>query len=136
MLWRLRRATTIETGLFEIQADHLGNFRRTNQIPPASRETVYALFDADSDRQAASHGVAVTTETSSPSRLASTQGQVAPDVELARCFLRLCNLPNYALDRLSRYEATLWRQAGQILFALDNLDRRKPQERTRRSYWR
>ena len=46
--------------------------------------------------------------------------------------MRLCNLPNYALDRLSRYEAILWRQAGQILFALDNLDRRKPQERIRR----
>jgi hypothetical protein len=40
--------------------------------------------------------------------------------------------PNYALDRLSRYEATPWRQVGQILFALDNLDRRKPQERMRR----
>jgi hypothetical protein len=46
--------------------------------------------------------------------------------------LRLCNLPHYALDRLSRYEAILWRQAGQILLALDNLDRRKPQERIRR----
>jgi hypothetical protein len=52
--------------------------------------------------------------------------------ELARCYLRLANLPNYALDRLSRYEATLWRQVGQILFALDHLDRRKPQERRRR----
>jgi hypothetical protein len=51
---------------------------------------------------------------------------------LARCFLRLANLPNYALDRLSRYEATLWRQAGQILFALDALDRRKPWDRRRR----
>jgi len=60
---------------------------------------------------------------------ASTQGQAASDVEVARCFLRLANLPNYALDRLSRYEATLWRQAGQILYALDALDRRKPQER-------
>ncbi|MGC1353215.1 MAG: hypothetical protein WA858_26095 [Xanthobacteraceae bacterium] len=47
-------------------------------------------------------------------------------------FLRLANLPNFALDRLSRYEATLWRQAGQILFALDALDRREPQERGRR----
>jgi hypothetical protein len=46
--------------------------------------------------------------------------------------LRLANLPNFALDRLSRYEATLWRQAGQILFALEALDRRKPQERGRR----
>ena len=52
-------------------------------------------------------------------------------VELARCFLRLANLPNFALDRLSRYEASLWRQAGQILYALETLDRRKPQERNR-----
>jgi hypothetical protein len=51
-------------------------------------------------------------------------------------FIRLCNLPNYALDRLSRYEATLWRQTGQILFALDNSDRRKPHEKMRRSSWR
>jgi hypothetical protein len=135
LLWRLRRATTIETGLFEIQADHLSSFRRTHLISPASRAIVYALFNADSDRQAASHGVANTTKMSPASRLDSTQGQVAPDVELARCFLRLCNLPNYALDRLSRYEATLWRQAGQILFALDNLDRRKPQG-MRHSSWR
>jgi len=46
--------------------------------------------------------------------------------------LRLINLPSCALDRLSRYEATLWRQAGRILFALDALDRRKPQDRGRR----
>jgi hypothetical protein len=132
LLWRLRRATTIETGLFEIQADHLSNFRSTHQTSPASREIVYALFNADSDRQAASHGVANATETSP----ASAQGQVAPDVEFARCFLRLCNLPNYALDRLSRYEAALWRQAGQIVFALHNLDRHKPHERMRHPYWR
>ena len=136
LLWRLRRATAIETGLFDIQADHLSNIRRTHQISPASREIVYALFDTSSDRQAASHGVANATETSPASRLVSTQGQIAPDAELTRCFLRLCNLPNYALDRLSRYEATLWRQAGQILSALHNLDRLKPHERTRRSYWR
>jgi hypothetical protein len=55
-----------------------------------------------------------------------------PPPTLARCFLRLANLPSYPLDRLSRYEAILWRQAGQILFALDALDRRKPQERGRR----
>ena len=132
MLWRLRRATTIETGLFEIQADHLSNFRKARQSSPASQEIVYALFEANSDRRAASHSVANAIETRAASGLASAQGQGAPGVELPRCFLRLCNLPNYALDRLSRYEATLWRQAGQILYALDNLDRRKPQERIRR----
>ena len=57
---------------------------------------------------------------------------IHPTADLARCFLRLANLPNFALDRLSRYEATLWRQAGQVLFALNALDRRKPPERGRR----
>jgi len=52
--------------------------------------------------------------------------------KLARCFLRLANLPNYALDRLSRFEGILWRQVAQILFALDHLDRRIPLERRRR----
>jgi hypothetical protein len=58
-----------------------------------------------------------------------------PVVDLAQRFLRLANLPNFALDRLSRYETTLWRQVGQILLTLDALDRRKPQERRRPSGW-
>jgi hypothetical protein len=128
LLWRLRRATSLETGLFEIQADHLSDLRKTHQISPASHEIVYALFNANSDRKSL-QGAANATETRP---LTTAQGQIAPDVELARCFLRLCNLPNYALDRLSRYESALWRQVGQILLALDNLDRRKPQERLRR----
>jgi hypothetical protein len=135
LLWRLRRATTIETGLFEIQADHLSNFRKARLVSPASREIVYALFNTSSHRQNTSVDLASATEMNQAPGPTSTQCQFAPDVELARCFLRLCNLPNYALDRLSRYEAILWRQAGQILFALDNLDRRRPQERMRRSSW-
>jgi hypothetical protein len=31
LLWRLRRATTIESGLFKIQARHLLHFRRRRQ---------------------------------------------------------------------------------------------------------
>ena len=83
-------------------------------------------IDADPDR--ASHGITNGTEPV-PS---SEPEPVDPAGDLARCFLRLANLPNFALDRLSRYEAILWRQAGQILFALDALDRRKPQDRGRR----
>jgi hypothetical protein len=56
------------------------------------------------------------------------------DPTAARCFLRLANLPNYALDRLSRYEATLWRQAGQILFTLDVSGRHKPWDRRHRFF--
>src|SRR5271169_5269589 len=44
LLWRLRRATTMETGLFEIQADHLNGFRQARQVLPTSLEVVYATF--------------------------------------------------------------------------------------------
>jgi hypothetical protein len=45
--------------------------------------------------------------------------------DIADCFLRLADLPTYALDRLSRYEYMLWRQARQIVFTLESLRRRK-----------
>ena len=44
LLWRLRRATAVETGLFEIQANDLGGFRPTSRVDPTSREIVYAVF--------------------------------------------------------------------------------------------
>src|SRR5580700_4844122 len=44
LLWRLRRATTMETGLFEIQADHLSEFRRGRQTVPMSQDVIYAGF--------------------------------------------------------------------------------------------
>jgi hypothetical protein len=136
LLWRLRRATTMETGLFEIQAEHLSGFGQACQVHPASREVVYALFGrAESvgfNRDPAPPDMTNGTESSAGSMPKSVESAVDPAAELARCFLRLANLPNYAIDRLSRYEATLWRQAGQILFALDALDRRKPWDRKRR----
>jgi len=132
LLWRLRRATTMETGLFEIQAGHLRDYRQSRQLLPDSRDVIHTVFRrADSvDAHAVSHS-AVTKMETVPN---SGENADAPNVEFARCFLRLANLPNLALDRLSRYEATLWRQAGRILFALETLDRRKPQERMRR-FW-
>jgi hypothetical protein len=136
LLWRLRRATIMETGLFEIQADHLSEFRQARHALLTSQEVYRAMFGgADSisyDRYSASHGITNATEAVQPAEPNPVASAVDRPVELTRCFLRLANLPNFALDRLSRYEATLWRQAGQILFALDALDRRKPQERKRR----
>jgi hypothetical protein len=71
-------------------------------------------------------------ETARPHRYRNRANDAAPQadfgrahprsaVDLARCFLRLTNLPNFALDRLGRYEGALWRQVGQTLFALDAL---------------
>src|SRR5215813_5071191 len=43
ILWRLRRATTMETGLFEIQAQHLRDYRE-NCRAPKSHDLIHALF--------------------------------------------------------------------------------------------
>jgi hypothetical protein len=126
LLWRLRRATTIETGLFEIEAEHLNEAGRSHQVSPASREMVRALLGPHA---------AASSPDSLPACGVKVESLVDPAAELTRCYLRLANLPNFALDRLSRYEATLWRQVGQVLFTLDALDRRKPHERKFRFPW-
>ena len=120
LLWRLRRATTIETGLFEIEADHLSEAGGSPRVGTTSRDLKRVLFGP--------HGLTASSDSLGPSCGRRT-------ADLTHCFVRLINEPNFALDRLSRYEATLWRQAGQILFTLDALDRRKPRERKFRVPW-
>jgi hypothetical protein len=128
LLWRLRRATTMETGLFEIQVQQLHDYRQNRRLLSHSSEIIPTMFRrAESASGDAASLSAVNVKTLPDSGIKAD----ASAVEFARCFLRLANLPNFALDRLSRYEATLWRQAGRILYALETLDRRKPQERTR-----
>jgi hypothetical protein len=121
LLWRLRRATTMETGLFEIQADHLREFGQARQVNSNFREVVYARFERSEPASfdPSSHGITNGTGALPNSGRKSVDPAIDTTRNLARCFLRLANLPNFALDRLSRYEATLWRQAGQILLALD-----------------
>src|SRR5271165_1668628 len=90
LLWRLRRATTIETGLFEIEAEHLGKAGQTHQVSPASREIVRALFGPQ-ESVGSSSGV--------PACGVKEVLSVDPAAELTRCYLGLANLPNFALDR-------------------------------------
>ena len=129
LLWRLRRATAIESGLFKIQAKHLLQFRQRRQAhqePPKIIDSMYRnAFATEEDiRQDEDEPSAA------PLILAHHRREPAdPGGDLTRSFVRLSNLPTYPLDRLSRYEATLWRQACQILFTLRCLDRRKPWER-------
>ena len=131
LLWRLRRATTIESGLFKIQAKHLLQFRQRKQSHQNRQEIMDGVYR---NALATEEDMQQDDETSSgaldpgPS---STVEPADPSDDLTRAFVRLSHLPTYPLDRLSRYEATLWRQACQILFMLQCLDRRKPWERRR-----
>jgi hypothetical protein len=126
--WRLRRATAIESGLFKIQAKHLLQFRQRRQIHQKHQTIIDSVcrnaLATERDMQRDDH------EPSS-SALDPRPSPADPSDDLTRAFVRLSNLPTYPLDRLSRYEATLWHQARQILFTLQCLDRRKPWERLR-----
>jgi hypothetical protein len=131
LLWRLRRATTIESGLFKIQAKHLLQFRQrrwAHQNRQNITDSMYRNVVATEDRLGQDHDeLNSVADPGSPSPVDSLNRFD----DLTRSFVRLANLPSYPLDRLSRYEAALWRQACQILFALQCLDRRKPWEAMR-----
>jgi hypothetical protein len=124
LLWRLRRATAIESGLFKIQAKQLLQFRKRRQSHQKRQEIINSMYQ---DAVAEDNLQKADEDTGSQPTLALTDHSD----DLTRSFVRLTNLPTYPLDRLSRYEATLWRQACQILFTLRCLDRRKPWERLR-----
>jgi hypothetical protein len=129
LLWRLRRTTAIESGLFKMQAKHLLQFRQRRQAQQEHQEivdSVYRLATEEDMRQDDDSS----SSTLDPGSSSTVQPASQAD-DLTRAFARLSNLPTYPLDRLSRYEATLWRQACQILFTLQCLDRRKPWERRR-----
>ena len=87
---------------------------------PASREVLYAPLkpsDPGSFEQVPASRDGTNNSKGLPgSEPTFVHRAIDPPAELARCFL-----PNFALDRLSRYEATLWRQVGQIMFTLDAL---------------
>src|SRR5262249_33145784 len=89
LLWRLRRATTMETALFEIQANHLSGVKHARQIRPASREFVHALFGrADGGRfnnDSVSPGFTNDTKDVPDSMPKFVEPAISPDADFARC---------------------------------------------------
>ncbi|MBR1279272.1 hypothetical protein JQ624_31935 [Bradyrhizobium sp. AUGA SZCCT0283] len=129
LLWRLRRATAIESGLFRIQALHLLQFRQARRAHHERQKIIDGLYDG---------AVAM----SAPTTFDEADGEEVPNAALPKSqddshefagviqsYLRLANLPTFPLDRLSRYEATLWRQACQILFTLQFSNRARARAR-------
>ena len=118
VLWRLRRATGIETALFESVTEHSRKHEH-----PSSRETLGGAADLAARNRLLLRAV----QESDAAEANSLSSDSKKDI--ADCFLRLAALPTFALDRLSRYEHLLWRQARQIVFTLESLRRRKREPR-------
>ena len=108
VLWRLRRATGIEAAIFESVTAEPDKFEHGH-----SRPTLVEAADLSGQNQL--HLVA----TRQSDVVGKTSSVAIQKREVADCFLRLAALPTFALDRLSRYEHLLWRQARQIVFTLE-----------------
>jgi hypothetical protein len=132
LLWRLRRATAIETGLLQIQHELLP---APGEAPPprsAPECDIIPIFQPDQAavplpaREASHDG-----NDRAPTDGEAGRGPDAPPAvprpdgrDVARCFLRLGD--NGVFNRLGRYEAALWRQARQTIFTLEALRWRAP----------
>src|SRR5262245_41529249 len=103
VLWRLRRATGIETALFQSAMTQSAQFQ-SKMIPRAAAARLQSevlLYNKGSP------------DSSNPDSVQKKQ--------VAESFLRLNETPSCPLARLSRYEHVLWRQARQILITLKSL---------------
>src|SRR5262245_40560105 len=117
LFWRLRRATSIETGLLRMQSEIVQAFRSSRQKKAESLEEGAASC---SETGPSGNGA---DESVTEDRWASLTS-LSRDVAIS--YLRLANLDNELIDRLSRYEGGLWRQTVQTLFALRALKGRSP----------
>ena len=112
MLWRLRRATAIDTGLFETKSE------------------LDTALDVDSTLAAnerAAAGIVQFGSLETPASLedSNDKAQNTLNSAITKQFLQL---DAKAFERLGRYETALWRQVYQVIFVLDvlrrqNLDR-------------
>jgi hypothetical protein len=102
VLWRLRRATEIETSLFE------SAIKQSSQLEVFNRTTADLL----------------------PSRLFLERKEESSNVpsndyirkkQMSETFVRLTEMPICPMSRLNRYEHILWRQARQIVMTLKSL---------------
>jgi hypothetical protein len=119
LLWRLRRATAIETGLFKIQAQVIRDRRqqrqRDDQCEKTGRPDLYHLLGVVYHRAS----MPAVIEGSAPD-LISESPNAQSQKRLTLSYLRAAHRYNVVLDRLTRYEVSLWRQVAQILRMLQS----------------
>jgi hypothetical protein len=129
LLWRLRRASAIETGLFEIQAKLLSARR---QAPSRGASQPGTATGANGHSKApGSNGRDDRPARDQELLSTSMRPPLGPSHALAQCFLRLSNLDPTLLDRVGSYETRLWRQAAQTIWTLEAMRQPPPPMRQR-----
>ena len=128
LLWRLRRASAIETALFEIQGELLLARRQDPSRSPSQAGTFATPTQTNGHSKGPGsngrdHPPASDQEPPSTTSVRPPLGPWSKSRAIAQCFLRLSNLDPTLLDRANSYEAKLWRQAAQTIWMLDAMRR-------------
>jgi hypothetical protein len=136
LLWRMRRATAVETDLLQIQAEILSDRRYEYETGDDSEQKpqsiVYRVLQraiGPKLRRHSGNGSSHADQSDSIDDQCDPLAAPRDDPggisrNLTHCFLHLANLDNGVFERLGRYEATLWRQIVQTLFALQTVRHR------------
>jgi hypothetical protein len=114
ILWRLRRSTSIETGLMQIQ----GELMRSRNSRKSRRKMLplpqwYDEMDIAAANTSDGH-------ISSACQIDEAGGAPDGQQDLAYCFLQASRLQFGVFDTLTRYETALWRQVAQMILMLQS----------------
>jgi hypothetical protein len=122
LLWRLRRAVIVESGLLNIQARIIRDqtAARANIEHNTDRLSLFRRFLRPIDPISKLQGAWGDTRVDSIHLDKPETNQ--PNSNIARSFLRLSSLDDRVFERLGRYETNLWRQTAQILLLLSSIE--------------
>jgi hypothetical protein len=121
LLWRLRRAVAIESGLLNIHAETGGKRKHAATRLDVFYRLIRPLTPAvqtDGNQQRPE-----LDDTSNPSQAGHAVKPGVTHTCIARSFLRLASTDGKGFERLGRYEMSLWRQTLQIMLLLNSINR-------------
>ncbi|MBR1257758.1 hypothetical protein JQ634_29235 [Bradyrhizobium sp. AUGA SZCCT0240] len=110
LLWRLRRATAIETDLLRIQAEILRD-RGQGRSPDGLNNRASPIIEVIAPLNDACDKSSRTDRFAAPPAVNSAR-------QLTLCFQRLGNLDHGVFERLGRYESAIGRQVLKTLYLL------------------
>jgi hypothetical protein len=134
LLWRVRRATAIETNLLLTQAEILRGDRKPRL--DQRQDLLYEIFSANTVNP--SERTNTGRRDGDPKQAQLDPGEHPRDQQACRsatlsdpardlsvCFQRLANFNSTVFERLGRYESALARQIVQVMFLLQSARRRE-----------
>jgi hypothetical protein len=129
LLWRIRRATSIETDLIRFQTEVVRKRRRYDRPErplPAHHHLPNSGCSPDMNSGARNNYGEVARFVGNQEDDRNCRSMADPSAcrDLTHSFQRLNNLDNGAFERVGRYETALWRQVVQLMFVLQPRRRR------------